>query len=232
MKSKLLFSVLLTTCLFASCGLIRKDTDDPTEKYYIKHPWGSGADTDWSWELMTKEGENYIYEGLWGGKGANINTKANDNGAYWFSKEQISGASDLFVGDGVKFTYYPLTETLSAIKTKTSSVPKAQVRFRKDGAYEYITEMSIEQVPGGGTGTFIQAAVYTFGESAGTSPYYDIVAQVSYPDYYDAYHNEWHFAFGNENPEYTFEEGKKYTYSCSKKGDSSFVFTITIDGTY
>lgn len=89
---------------------------DTETTYYIKHSWGSGADKDWSWKQMTKEGSNYVYSGLWGGKGANINTTASDEGADWFDTGSISGASSLTIGDGVKFIYNPSSSALSVVK--------------------------------------------------------------------------------------------------------------------
>lgn len=209
MKSKVFLSILLTSCILASCGLIKRDNvDDPTTvsytltisadeggtvnsdevngsyqagtkvqikanansgwtfnkwsdgnmssyrtitmdkdytlvasfqkasepstetKYYIKHPWGTGTDTSWAWKQMTKVGDNYEYEGLWGGTGANINTKASDSGAEWFAASEISGASSLSIGDGVQFIYNPATGTLSATKTSGgggSSIAKVRI---------------------------------------------------------------------------------------------------------
>lgn len=75
--------------------------------YYIKHPWGSGSDSSWEWRKMTKSGNSYTYTDEWGGVGANINTKADDAGAEWYPKENISGASSLDVGDMVTFTFTP-----------------------------------------------------------------------------------------------------------------------------
>lgn len=208
MKSKFfLFSILLTTCFFASCGLIKRgDADDlanksykltisageggsvnsdvngsykagtevkiiaeansgytfnswsdgntnssrtitmtqdctliasftnsssQTEtKYYIKHPWGNGLEASWAWKQMNKIGSTYEYTGLWGGTGANINTKASDSGAEWFAASDISGASSLSIGDGVQFIYNPATGTLSATKTSGgggSSIAKVRI---------------------------------------------------------------------------------------------------------
>ena len=95
--------------------------DPSSASYYIKHPWGTGLDADWSWQEMTQSGDNYVYEGLWGGVGANINTEANDKGATWIDKSDISGASELSIGDDVKFTYNPNNNTLSATKTSSGS---------------------------------------------------------------------------------------------------------------
>lgn len=75
--------------------------------YYIKHPWGSGSDSSWEWKKMTKSGNSYTYTGAWGGIGANINSSADDSGAEWYPKENISGASSVSVGTTVTFTFTP-----------------------------------------------------------------------------------------------------------------------------
>ena len=83
-----------------------------TATYYIKHPWGTGADEAWEWRIMSKEGSNYTYTGAWGGVGANINTTPDDNGASWFAASSISGASDLTIGASAKFVYNPSDSSL------------------------------------------------------------------------------------------------------------------------
>lgn len=81
--------------------------------YYIKHSWGSGMDSDWSWQGMNSNGSTYTYSGYWGGIGANINTEPSDAGAMWFPETEIDGAYYLSVGDYVKFTYHPSSSSLS-----------------------------------------------------------------------------------------------------------------------
>lgn len=308
MKSKLLiFSILLITCVFSSCGLIKKEVDDPTtptyytlaisageggkvnsnvngkymegeevkiiatansgwqfrkwsdgdaratrtlimnknytltasfEKksseptetiYYIKHPWGTGLDAAWTWQQMTKQGNYYVYEGLWGGKGANINTKASDSGADWFDVSEITGASSLYIGDGVKFTYVPNQKTLSVTKTSDGG-NTAQVRFRKEDTYNYVTIMAIEQSTGNISGATEVVASYEFGTSAGTSSYYEINARESTPTYYYTEEGREGWYYYDDVRTYVFEKGKKYTYSCGDDG-SYLVFTIYDDGT-
>lgn len=98
------------------------DPDPSSTAYFIKHPWGTGLDEDWTWQEMTKSGSDYIYEGLWGGVGANINTTASNIDAEWYPESNISGASSLRVGEGVRFSYNPNSETLSVIKTGSSTI--------------------------------------------------------------------------------------------------------------
>lgn len=53
--------------------------------YYIKF-----AGNNWTWVGMTKVvSGNYIYEGVWGGVGANVNTSMSDNSAAWFPEANI-----------------------------------------------------------------------------------------------------------------------------------------------
>jgi len=73
-----------------------------TSAFYIKHPWGG---SDWTWQPMTKNGNNYTYTGVWGGVGANINSSASDSGAEWYEKSKISGASSVSEGETVTFTF-------------------------------------------------------------------------------------------------------------------------------
>lgn len=62
---------------------------------------------------MTQDGNDFVYTGLWGGQGTNINTKASDNGAEWYSKNFITGAFNVKIGDNVKFRYSPSSSSLS-----------------------------------------------------------------------------------------------------------------------
>ncbi len=90
---------------------------DEVADYYIKHPWGTGADADWSWKpMMTQSAGTYVYEGQWGGVGANINTVADDNNAKWFPSSSINGASGVSLGDNVRFTYQASSSSLSVTK--------------------------------------------------------------------------------------------------------------------
>jgi len=75
----------------------------PTQDFYIKHPWGGG---DWTWQLMSQNGSSYTYTGLWGGSGANINTSADDNNTRkWYAESEIEGASSVSLGESVTFTF-------------------------------------------------------------------------------------------------------------------------------
>ena len=91
-----------------------------TPEYYIKHPWGTGQDADWSWQQMqSQNNDTYIYDGYWGGVGANINTVDDDKDAKWFPVSSITGATGLFVGDEIRFTYKVSSSSLSISKLST-----------------------------------------------------------------------------------------------------------------
>ena len=80
------------------------DDQPTTTTYYIKHPWGGD---DWTWQLMTKNGNKYEYTGKWGDNGANINTRESDDGAVWYEKSDISGSGSISKGKTVTFTFSP-----------------------------------------------------------------------------------------------------------------------------
>lgn len=71
------------------------DAPEPVEEHmYIKHPWGTGIDTDWTWQEMTATKYNnafdaWTYTGAWGGVGFNIADNAEGNNAKWFSADVI-----------------------------------------------------------------------------------------------------------------------------------------------
>lgn len=111
--------------------------------YYIKHPWGSGNDEDWSWQPMSKSGSNYTYKGKWGGVGANINSKASDTGATWFAATSISNSSNVWLGQDVTFTYNPTKSSLSvsAETTPSETVPTAPTGLKVVDENDYRIEI-------------------------------------------------------------------------------------------
>ena len=70
---------------------------------------------------MKKSGNNYIYTGLWGGVGANINTSADDSGAEWYPASSISGASSLSVGTQVTFSFVSTNGNKGTLSVSTST---------------------------------------------------------------------------------------------------------------
>lgn len=195
------------------------------ETYYIKHPWGTGADADWTWKQMEEQTDGtFIYVGLWGGVGANINTTASDASAAWFSASAISGASSLTIGDVVKFIYNPSSTSLSVAKVSSGSAStKAQVRFVKSGTNELVIALGIAN-----SAEDALLAYHEFGTGTGTSEYYEIEAGTAYPYAYwlaDGTDEEGWYGWSGSYQTYNFQAGKKYTYTL----DSNSV-SITLDG--
>ena len=106
--------------------------------------------------------------------------------------------------------------------TPYKTVEKAQVRFKKDYAYQNVTQMRVIS----GNGTVV--ASYNFGTNEGTSSYYEITAGGYVPQYYYS-DNTWNQIF-----DYTFFDFKnkhKYTVLCSS--DANYlIFNVIDDGTY
>lgn len=106
------------------------DAPQPVEEHmYIKHPWGTGANEDWTWQEMTSfkyknAFDAWTYTGAWGGVGFNIADNAEGTDAKWFaadniafrSKEDESVVDAPAVGtDNCEFIYIPSLEgTMSA----------------------------------------------------------------------------------------------------------------------
>lgn len=103
--------VLLTTG--AEIKGFCKEAKPEGDGWFIKHPWGTGESADWSWQQMSEENGVFVYTGLWGGVGANINTIASDAGADWHAAADIPGAEGLEIGQEVTFVYNPETDVLS-----------------------------------------------------------------------------------------------------------------------
>lgn len=83
------------------------------EGWFIKHPWGTGADSDWSWQQMSEENGVFVYTGLWGGVGADIANNAAGTASDWHAAADIPGAEGLEIGQEVTFVYNPETDVLS-----------------------------------------------------------------------------------------------------------------------
>lgn len=86
--------------------------------YYIKHPWGTGADADWTWKPLTytpeEDGVWYIID-LWGGVGCNIADNAEGENASWFAAADIVFLPDNqepAKGTVAQFVYYPADHML------------------------------------------------------------------------------------------------------------------------
>ena len=237
MKKTVLFVIMMLMAIMTGCKDFNHYFSSPDEKdepentgettsvrYYIKHSWGSGADSDWEWKQMDNESNGcYTYEGLYGGVGANVNTKADDYGALWFNRNSITGSSELAVKDGVRFSYYPNSKTLKVKKLYSGGGSNmAQVRFYRKEAYIYCTTMAIEQ-----DNEYV--AQYKFADNqAGYSSYFYVPSGTSYPYFFNG--SSWKKALDNPYT-YYFEAGKKYTFECSDDG-SHLVFSIISEGYY
>lgn len=203
-----------------SCEALNpQEGPDPT--YYIKHPWGTGADADWEWKQMYKSADYYEYEGYWGGVGANINTTASDNGAKWFPESSIYGADALYVGDRVRFIYVP-TDNILYAENLSSNSSNAQIRFKKAYAYNLITDLAIVN----SDMTDILAS-YEFGSGTGTSSYFEFAAQdVHLYAYWLADGNDPEGWYRMSDAPYDCNAGEKYTYLLDEEGIS-----LIYDGT-
>ena len=91
------------------CG-IEFVTETPVA-YFIKHPWGTGADADWTWKAMEYAPEIlWFHNDFWGGVGCNIADNAEGENASWFAAANI-----IFRPENVEpakgtyavFMYYP-----------------------------------------------------------------------------------------------------------------------------
>ena len=126
-------------------SIVETGTFTPVEeKMYIKHPWGTGADADWSWQEMAKETysvyEAWVYEGKWGGVGCNIADNAEGKDAAWYPADKIQFLSpdELVlaapaVGTDAKFVYIPdLKESQVVSPVKVIYTPTAVDNIRTD----------------------------------------------------------------------------------------------------
>jgi len=90
------------------------EPEEPETEYFIKHPWGTGLDADWTWKPLAKVAEGvYEIEDLWGGVGVNINTVASDQGAQWIPAADIAGAAELEIGAQIRFVYNATAKTVA-----------------------------------------------------------------------------------------------------------------------
>lgn len=129
------------------------DAPQPVETHmYIKHPWGTGANEDWTWQEMSETTytvyDAYEYNGKWGGVGCNIADNAEGNNAAWYAVENIqffNEAGELLsapaVGTDCRFVYVPklvnsITTPMKVFYTPNAleNVEVANVeKFMRDG---------------------------------------------------------------------------------------------------
>lgn len=188
-----------TSCDFESSG--SGGGEQTTTDFYIKHPWGTGEDADWSWEPMKKSGNSYTYIGLWGGVGANINTSAYDSGAEWYPESSINGASSLSVGTQVVFTFVSSDGNKGTLSVSantggggSTSKPNTPTGVTATAGSSYIT-VTWNSISGAdnynvyrstsasGTYSFVSTAYSTtytdYNVNAGTTYYYKVTAENS-----------------------------------------------------
>lgn len=174
--------------------------------YYIKHPWGSGSDSSWEWQKMTKSGNSYTYTGAWGGIGANINSSADDSGAEWYSKENISGASSVSVGATVTFTFTPTNGNIGTLSVSSdggggqSSTLSAPTGFSLTQTSSAI-KLSWNQVSGA-----IGYAIYRALPSDDTYTYLNAINATSYTDTDVESGQTYYYAVGAVNEDYQVGE--------------------------
>lgn len=116
------------------------DAPKPVEPHmYIKHPWGTGKDEDWSWQEMKEDTymnlDAWSYEGNWGGVGFNIADNEEGNNAKWFAADAIGyrnleGIVTVAPAVGTKATFYyvPMLDKAESVNPAAYVVydPQAQ----------------------------------------------------------------------------------------------------------
>lgn len=85
--------------------------DEPLVAYFIKHPWGTGLDADWTWKPLeyTDEEQAWYRNDVWGGVGCNIADNAEGENASWFAAADIvfMPEEEPVKGTAAQFVYYP-----------------------------------------------------------------------------------------------------------------------------
>lgn len=110
-----------------------KTSDQVEYTYFMKHPWGTGADPDWSWKQLTKtdiEGE-YSVVGLYGGIGVNWNTAASDGGSTWVPVADITLEGNPQMGDECTFYLYPTPNLVKIVKDASTAINDINVNSAK-----------------------------------------------------------------------------------------------------
>ena len=86
--------------------------------YYIKNNWNRGADWTWMDMIPADDGNlTWMYTGIFGGTGVNINTAATDENALWFPIDDMiipEGNEAPEAGDSVMFVYNTVDNTVTA----------------------------------------------------------------------------------------------------------------------
>ena len=116
-------------------------TGDEVLTYYMKHPWGTGEDADWSWKELTDNGDgSYSVVAAYGGTGVNVNTAASDAGAMWFGDPFVFDPSEaqstihlssVEIGDECTFTYWKDNNYVEVVKSVPTGVNDLNVKANK-----------------------------------------------------------------------------------------------------
>lgn len=110
---------------------------------------------------------------------------------------------------------------------------KAQVRFYKEKAYDYVMYMGLDVIVNDEYSDE-KSVWYEFGTAAGTSGYFEIPAGSHYPWWgYETSSGEveLYYCLDDEPYTYNFAANKKYTIVSSDDGQY-LVFSITLDGSF
>ena len=117
---------------------ITSEGDVQPTVYYIKNNWNGEA--DWTWKQMTpsNNGDEWMFEGVFGGTGVNINTSMSDDGAIWFPvgtpyEGHVIEGDAIEAGQTVRFVYSVSAGTLTAtiIETGIENVVLDAVKAQK-----------------------------------------------------------------------------------------------------
>jgi len=85
----------------------------PEVHIYAKNNWGLG---DWTWKEMEHDSITiYSLVDVFGGTGININDKANDVDALWFTIADIERTDTLLAGDTIQLVFNMADSTLEAV---------------------------------------------------------------------------------------------------------------------
>lgn len=176
-----------------------------TSAFYIKHPWGG---SDWTWQPMTKNGNSYTYTGVWGGVGANINSSASDSGAEWYEKSKISGASSVYEGETVTFTFV------------SSNGPVGSLSVSSNGGG------GGGDNPGGGGGTTSKPSTPTNVSASVSSSCIEVTwSSVSGADSYNVYRAT------SASGTYSYKGNTSYAYytDCSVTAGTTYYYKVTAE---
>lgn len=104
----------------------------------------------------------------------------------------------------------------------TGSYDYALIRFEKEGAANYITQLAVSSYVNGQWDE--ELATYNFEGGSGLSDYFSIPEGQHAAEYYEThpdFEEGWYFCF-QDDPYFSFENGSKYTLYCYEADEISF----------